>query len=173
MEFLLLLDGGVPTPAAHLLSNHYNQTRQAYYRELDRASSSGGDVIPILEYALQGFVDGLKGQLQEIRGYQLTMIWRDHVTRALEKGGGAESAAVRSRQRELVIALSDRRQPVPMQEIGLLTPLIARAYARKTPKTVSRDVNALKSLGLVEVGQAGVCARTESILAFLPPKKGD
>lgn len=27
LEFMILLGGGVPAPAAHVLSNHYNQTR--------------------------------------------------------------------------------------------------------------------------------------------------
>ena len=36
--FTLLLEGGVPAPAAHLLSNHNNRTRSSYYMELDKAS---------------------------------------------------------------------------------------------------------------------------------------
>ena len=172
VEFLLLLDGGVPAPAAHLLSNHYNQTRQSYYLELERASRSGGEVIPFLLYALQGFVDGLKRQLADIRGYQHKTIWRDYVSRVLQVQGGTESVQVRARQRELVIALSERDQLVPVSEVTFLTPAIARAYARKTRKTVSRDLNALRDLGLVEVSRNGVRARIETILAFLPPKKG-
>jgi hypothetical protein len=42
IEFHILLSAGVPSPAAHLFSNHYNQTRAEYYRQLDRASKSGG-----------------------------------------------------------------------------------------------------------------------------------
>ncbi len=171
LEFLLLLEGGVPAPAAHLLSNHYNQTRQMYYVELDRASSSGGDVIPFLMYALQGLVDGLKRQLQEIRLYQHKIIWRDFVSKVLQARDGPESAQLRARQRELVLALSDREQIVPLSEIPLLTPSIAQAYAQKTPKTVSRDLNALRDLGLIEVTRAGVRAKDEIILAFLPPKR--
>ena len=54
LEFQILIDAGVPTPAAHLMSNHYNQTRAEYYRQLERASQSGGDIAPFLVYALQG-----------------------------------------------------------------------------------------------------------------------
>ena len=54
-----LVKRGIPTPAAHLLSNHYNQTRAEYYRQLDRASKSGGELAPFLEYAARGFVDGI------------------------------------------------------------------------------------------------------------------
>jgi len=54
LEFRVLVASGVPTPTAHLLSNHYNQTRTEYYRQLDRASRSGGDVVPFVEYAVRG-----------------------------------------------------------------------------------------------------------------------
>lgn len=171
LEFLLLLDGGVPAPAAHLLSNHYNRTRQQYYFELEKASSSGGDVIPFLLYALQGFVGRLRDQLEEIRRYQHKTIWRDYVNRVLQTKGGHQSVLVRARQQEVVTALSDRDDPVPISEVALLTPIIAKAYALKTRKTVNRDLNALRDLGLVEMSSTGVRARKETILAFLPPKK--
>ncbi len=57
LEVKILLRAGIPTVAAHLLSNHYNATRSAYYRQLQRASASGGYVAPFIQYALQGFID--------------------------------------------------------------------------------------------------------------------
>jgi Fic family protein len=50
IEFHILLSAGVPSPAAHLFSNHYNLTRAEYYRQLDRASKSGDDLIPFLSH---------------------------------------------------------------------------------------------------------------------------
>ena len=47
IEFHILVSSGVPFPAAHLLSNHYNQTRSEYYRQMHLASASGGDVVPL------------------------------------------------------------------------------------------------------------------------------
>ena len=173
VEFLLLLDGGVPAPAAHLLSNHYNLTRQRYYQELERASGSGGNVVPFIEYALQGFLDGLKQQLSEIRSYQLKMIWRDYISGFLDNPDAGEYAIVRARRRELLLALSERDKPVSISEIPLLTPGIARHYAKRTRKTLSRDLNALSSLGLVEMNRDGVRAKTENVLAFLPLKKNE
>ena len=70
LEFYLLLSAGIPQPATHLLSNHYNATRPQYYSELERASKSGGDILPFLEYAVSGLVEGLKGQLAYIRDQQ-------------------------------------------------------------------------------------------------------
>ena len=170
VEFMLLLDGGVPAPAAHVLSNHYNQTRQRYYQELDKASRSGGDIVSFFSYALSGFVDGLVGQLRDIQGFQHRVIWRDYARETLQSKSTKESAQVRARRLELVIALADM-ETVPVSNLSLLTPTIARAYATKTPKTLSRDINALKDLGLIEHAGSGVRARVEIIRAFLPPKR--
>lgn len=173
VEFMLLFQGGVPAPAAHLLSNHYNLTRQAYYTELDRAGRSGGDVVPFILYATRGLLDGLRGQLAEIRHYQLQMIWRDHVSRVLEERKPGVSPEVKARQRALVTALSERAGFVPVSAIPMIATTLARAYATKTRKTLTRDLHALRDLELIEIGPEGARARIETILAFLPPKKGD
>jgi Fic family protein len=171
VEFMLLLEGGVPAPAAHLLSNHYNLTRQVYYSELDRAGRSGGDIIPFLSYAAKGFLDGLRGQLSEIQQYQLRVIWFDQVSRILQNEMEGTSVEVMNRRRDLVITLSHRTVPVPVSNIALLTPDLAKAYARKTRKTLIRDLNALNGLALVEIGRDGARALSEMVLAFLPPRK--
>jgi Fic family protein len=54
VEFMQLLEGGGTGSRRAPLSNHYNLTRQSYYVELDRASRSGGEVLPFLLYATRG-----------------------------------------------------------------------------------------------------------------------
>ena len=171
MEFRILVDAGVPSPAAHLLSNHYNQTRTLYYERLARAGKSGGDVIPFLEYAVQGFLDGLKEQLEVIGNYQCNTIWRDYVYRKFRDARVRSSSDVRARQRELVLSLSEKAAPIPVSELHLLSPRITEQYARKTKKTVTRDLHRLVEMELVELTNAGARARTETILAFLPSRK--
>lgn len=77
IEFRYLLQAGFPTPAAHVLSNFYNLTRTEYYRQLDRAGRSGGQMEEFIAYAIRGLVDpliqgedqpGLLGQGDELRG---------------------------------------------------------------------------------------------------------
>ncbi len=53
-EFIVLVTSGVPTSAAHLISNHCNKTRDQYYRELKYASESGGDIKRFLLYCADG-----------------------------------------------------------------------------------------------------------------------
>ena len=166
VEFQILIASGVPAPAAHLLSNHYNQTRTEYYRQLDQASRSGGDALPFVFYAAQGFLDELRSQLQVIRVQQLDVAWRNHVHEAFSDKKSPSDA----RRRHLVLDLSQMAGPVPFSKLSEVSPRVAAAYARKTSKTLSRDVNALLQMGLLVEEQGGYRARKDLILAFLPPK---
>ena len=105
IEFIILISSGVPATAAHLLSNHYNQTRPRYYRELKNASESKGDIIPFLTYAVQGLLDGLREQVEAIQGQQWKVVWRDFVYRTIK----GRSEPVKQRKQRLVFALSDER----------------------------------------------------------------
>ncbi len=170
VEFLILLAAGVPTPAAHLLSNHYNQTRSEYYRQLDRASKSGGDVLPFIQYAVQGFVDGLREQLGVIRKQQWNVAWQNYVH---EQFRDKKDGEVTSRQKHLVLDLSDEPEgeAVHISMVALLTPRLAQSYASKTLRTVERDIKALQEMDLVKRTGLGVVANREKILAFLPWRK--
>ena len=168
IEFQILLAAGVPTPAAHLLSNHYNHTRAEYYRQLDRASKSGGDVLPFIQYAVQGLVDGLREQLQTIREQQWDVAWRSYVHNKFRD----RTAPAATRQRDLVLDLSQSSKPVPPSKIPELSPRLAKAYATKSSKTLQRDLVELEyALELITRTPEGVLANREIILAFLPWRK--
>jgi len=166
LEFQILLNSGIPAPAAHLLSNHYNQTRSEYYRQLDRASASGGDVIPFLLYSVQGFLDGLRGQLDLIREQQWDVTWRNFVHETFKEKNSP--AAVR--QRHLVLDLSRSNESTPISKIKEVSVRVGLAYHGKTQKTISRDIRALQHLKLLTKEQGRVRANKEAILSFLPIK---
>jgi Fic family protein len=170
LEFHVLVAAGCPSPTAHLLSNHYNLTRGEYYRQLDRASQSGGDIGPFLLYAVQGLVDQLREQIGRIREQQWDEIWRNYVHEVLS----GETPAV-ARQRQLVLDLSARRksQWVGREEIPAISGRLATAYGGRTDKTLSRDLNALEEKKLVRVDGKRIKANRELILAFLPAAAGD
>ncbi len=165
VEFQILLAAGVPSVAAHLLSNHYNQTRAEYYRQLDLASKRR-DPLGFVQYAVQGLVDGLREQIDAIRVQQLLVHWVDLIHEVLPERGTPATA----RRRQLAVDLSLREAAVPFAEIPLLSPALAAAYAGKTAKTVQRDLGLLERRGLVERTRAGARARREIILAFLPAR---
>jgi Fic family protein len=169
LEFKFLLEAGVPSAAAHLLSNHYNLTRSEYYRQLDRTSKSNGDLLPFIEYAVVGFVDQIREQIEKVQAQQFAVSWINYVH---EKFGSQKSPSDR-RQRDVVLAMATREGFIKASDIKQLDAQIAAQYANKTPKTVSRDLNRLKKLRLVEVTAEGYRANTRIMRAFLPVSIGN
>jgi Fic family protein len=164
LEAKFLMEAGVPSAAAHLLSNHYNLTRSEYYRQLDQTSKSNGDLRAFMEYAVRGFVDQLREQISMIQEQQLMVSWINYVH---EKFGATKTPADR-RQRDVVLAMTKKGGAFKTADVKQLDPSIAAQYATKTPKTITRDMNKLKKLGLVDVGPAGYRPTIEVMLAFLP-----
>jgi Fic family protein len=168
LEFRILLGAGVPAASAHLLSNHYNLTRSEYYRQLEHASKSGGDVLPFISYAIQGFLDGLKQQIDMIWMQQWDIAWRNYVHEQFRD----KSSSSHVRQRHLVLDLSLQSVPVPKGGIPEISARLARAYANRTDKTLTRDLNAMCGAGLIVATPDGYRAHKELILAFLPQRAG-
>jgi Fic family protein len=168
IEFQILLEAGVPTPAAHLLSNFYNQTRTEYYRQLDNTTKMEGNVSDFVKYASSGFVDQLKEQLDIIRLQQWDIVWRNYVHEKF-KDQTSEAAV---RQRRLALDLSFATdESIGISRIPEISMRMATAYAKKTRKTLVRDINTLINMGLMERTKEGVRAKREIILAFLPARK--
>jgi len=163
LELRILMAAGVPTPAGHLLSNHYNQTRTEYYRQLAAASRTG-DAVPFIVYAVQGFRDGLRAQLETIRAQELDVVWRNYVHERF----GDKTTEAQFRRRQLVLDLSRKGTRVPVASLPQLSVRLAEKYAQRTLKTLNRDVNALCDMRLVDVTPDGVRAKIEMIAAFLP-----
>ena len=164
VEFQLLVSSGVPSPAAHLLSNHYNETRSEYYRQLDYASSNEDGPMRFILYALQGFVDGLNAQLELIRYQQWEIAWENYVREAFHNQDSPSDI----RRRHLVLDLSEANGPKRRVSLPRLTPRLAEAYAGKTGKTLTRDINALVRMNLLSRTPEGYIANRKQLLAFLP-----
>lgn len=165
LEFLILARSGLaPLPAAHLLSNHYNLTRDQYYRELARASRNS-TTLNFVTYALQGFVDGLREQAGQVRELQLDVAWINYVHEVVSR---YPSSPARDRQRALVLAMPSDTG-FSKAELQRLTPELAALYATKGPRTLSRDLNRLEKAGLVHRHGRKWTANQFLMRAFLPP----
>ena len=163
MELRILLEAGVPTPATHLLSNHYNQTRSEYYRQLRNASKGDGNVLPFVHYAVQGFVDGLRDQLQTIRAQQFGDRWEQYVYQQF----GRATTPARLRQRQLVLEMSKVREVITRAELPTLSRGLLEMYGAKTGKTLTRDINAVMKMGLIRREGGGYVPNKGVIEAFL------
>lgn len=164
LEFAILLNSGIPSPAAHLLSNHYNATRVEYYRQLDKASKTY-DPTGFINYAIQGFFDGLEEQLKYVREHITNVCWREYVYEKFHQRGVGK---VIKRRRQLVLTISE--QPKPVEKKSLLL-LMSNEYAGKTPKTIVRDLNEVERMGLINRRDEYYSANKDLILEFLPFSK--
>jgi len=161
LEFMILLQSGVPSPAAHLLSNHYNITRAEYYRQLDRAGKTDNPT-GFFTYAIEGFLDGLQEQLQYIQGHIVSVCWRDFI---YEVFSTQHSNNTTKRRRELAIRISEQAEQVDKNSILIL---MRKEYRDRTERTLSRDLNELERLRLVKRQKDRYAANKDLILQFLP-----
>jgi hypothetical protein len=60
---------------------------------------------------------------------------------------------------------------VEIKSTALLSAWLTSAYARKTPKTLTRDINAIIKLGLIERSGNHIRAKRELIFGLLPTRK--
>ena len=165
IELQLLVSSRVPSPAAQLLSNHYYNTRTEYYRQLHLASQSK-NILPFIMYAVQGFLDGLRAQLEVVKAYVVDQVWSNYVAdQFIDKNKPSDL-----RRRDLIEDLSRVLEPkaLPYQQLPLISPRVAKHYAKKTPRTLIRDVQKLYKMKLVTYDKGLIRARKEEILAFLP-----
>jgi Fic family protein len=165
LEFLILARCGmVPLPAAHLLSNHYNLTRDQYYRELAKASQNR-DTAGFLAYAVQGLADGIRDQIELVLQQHFKVTWINFVHETIRQ---FPSSPARDRQRSLVLAMPSGIE-IPKKQLTDLTPKLARLYAQTGPRTLSRDLNRLLNVKLVAKTSKGWRSNDRSVRAFLPP----
>lgn len=166
VEFHILFSNGVPLPAAHLLSDHYNRTRTKYYRELDCASRSGGDLMPFIRYAVQGFLDGIREQIAGVREHQMAVAWENYVH---ERFKDKKSSPTQKRRRDVVLELSNHGW-VQVSQIERLSMKLAHAYLAAGDRMLQRDLNAIAGMGLLDRVHGKVRARKYIIQAFLPAR---
>ncbi len=165
LEFRLLMNAGVPLTAAHLLTSYYNDTRHEYYEKLRRSSRIKDGELEFIEYALQGFVDGLDSEIGSILEEQLNVTWENYVYEVCF--GGTLTPALR-RRRNLLLAISKFEHPLLLSEMKYRLPSKILKQYQGSVKTLPRDINYLHKLGLVYATEDGYIAAKDMVKAFLP-----
>jgi len=164
IEVQILSESGVvPIVATNLLSDFYNKTRDnGYYRALDAAQR---DVVSFIRYALDGFLDELRSQIEVVKQESVQIHWESYVYEVFR---GMPDTETRTRQRDLALQMPEARW-LSAKEVTELTPHLARLYAKVGDRTPTRDLNDLWKLGLVEKDTRRYRARRSVIQAFIPP----
>lgn len=164
IEVQILSESGVvPIVATNLLSDHYNKTRDhGYYRALDAAQ---GDVVAFVRYALDGFLDEVRAQIEVVKAENVQIHWESYVYGVFSDMPDTET---RTRQRELALVMPEDRWITAKDATDLNTRL-ARLYAKVGDRTPTRDLNDLTKLDLVLKDGRRYRARRSIIQAFIPP----
>jgi Fic family protein len=160
LEFAILLNAGLPSPAAHLLSNHYNNTRALYYNHLSKATKKR-DAILFVSYAIEGFLDQLDEQLKEISNQLVNVYWRNYI---YDQFRTESHKKMMRRRRELVLALSEQDDFV---EANFLKALMSEYY-ENTVTTFSRDIKALVERKFIIQEHSKFSANKQLVLQWLP-----
>ncbi|WP_404351892.1 Fic family protein [Phycicoccus jejuensis] len=160
---ILARSGLIPMVATNLLSDHYNTTRPKYYEQLARASATG-QPYDFVHYAVTGFVDQLREQIQTVKAHNLRVAWESYVH---EGFAHVKATDARSRQRALALALPS--DWVTKKQATELTPDLIREYAVAGPRMPARDLNKLVELGLAYRDGARYRSAVDTLQAFSSP----
>ena len=167
LEFYLLMRSGVPSIASHILSNHYNDTRTEYYRRLKYASETG-DLKKFIQYALQGFRDGLEKTIDLIHKDQTELTWNNYVHAITEKmqQEGKNRNTLRSIRQLAYHIPADRFYS--LDEIIILDRKIAEEYGGRNTITLRRHLELLVEKNLLKAEKNRYRANYELLHSFLP-----
>ncbi|MFP5041368.1 Fic family protein [Parasediminibacterium sp. JCM 36343] len=168
VEFYILLRGGNPDIASHILSNHYNQTRANYYRQIEKATSTN-DLTGFIEYALLGFRDGLKQTLETIQKSQFVNSWQKLIYDKFD-GVHMNKKDVFKRQRALALELP-MEQPFSLLEVPDLSIKLARFYSNLSERTLARDIEKLLELELIVKDKGKYIANTGLLKGLIAKKR--
>ncbi len=149
-EFYILMRAGVPSIASHILSNHYNNTRTEYYRQLQNASETG-DLSAFIQYAVEGFRDGLETTIEIIHKNQTELTWNNFVhdiTVKMQDEGKNRNVLRRIRQLAYNIP-ADRFYS--LDEIAILNLEILGIYRELSQMTLRRDLDLLAGKELLKI----------------------
>lgn len=166
VEFLILLKSGIPSIAAHLLSNHYNSTRVLYYANLREAKNRGPSAF--FTYAIKGFQDGLKTVIKTLIEQIIFISWQQYI---YEKFREMPSSASAKRQRDVLIEISKehykKKEPLTFDEIADVVSKIYVQY-HKTSKSFTRDFRLLTEKNFIERRDKGFIPKLEPVISRLP-----
>ncbi|GHT57331.1 hypothetical protein FACS1894109_09100 [Spirochaetia bacterium] len=166
LEFYLLVRAGVPQIASHILSNHYNKTRNDYYRRLQEATETGS-LTHFFYYALQGFRDGLEEVLEIIHTDQIDLTWSNYVHDVIEAEADARTPKIQERIRQLAYYIPGDRF-LTKDEILTFHPKIIRHYKGRSDITLQRDLGLLLDMKLLLNDKKKFRTNKELLNMFMP-----
>ena len=172
VESYLLYKAGVNARGFYSLANFYYRNRAQYVQELARARfQTDPDITPFVLFALRGLVEELEEVHAEVLREVQVIAFRDYAREALANENKL-GTPVGERQFRFLLGLE--REPISLGALRAGRLPLSALYRGVTAKTLTRDINALKKLGLVVVTGDALKANLEFMQRFtarrLPPE---
>lgn len=168
LEFYILLRGGFPNICSHILSNHYNTTRNEYYKQLDHAGKTCS-LEKFIRYAVQGLTDGLCEVMSMAQRHQLVSCWKNYIYSEIDKM--KISKPVHRRYAQLLTNL-DIFAHYKVADLVKINAEVAVLYAQSNARMIQRDATALMEAKLLVRNDDGtVSANISTLVDRLPNRR--
>ena len=163
-ESFILYSGGVDSLGFYSLANFYYRRRPEYIEMLDRARFvHNGDLTEFVKFALRGLREELEDVHAEALQFVRVLAFTDHARQALQVRGGLRS---KTGERRLELVLQLTGEPVPIADLRARRHAAALPYAGVTNKTLTRDINYLRDMGLIRIENGHARANLELMNQF-------
>ncbi len=158
-EFTIMGQAGVATPALNLLNTGYYSSEEQYRQLLKEAfdPQKTDSAYDFLSYAAKVFLGETEKVIETIQEYQLEVTWSAYLHELFKD----KSSRPWHRRRQLIWDISNTGKPVSKKKLTEISGIIGAMYANKTDKTLSRDIMALKEMGIIKKVQGGYIARKD------------
>jgi len=170
IEFYILIRAGLPDIASHILSNFYSNTREEYYRQLVIAGKEE-DLSKFINYAVEGFRDGLSEALNIFQNNILQISWKNYIYDALDskKASGKSKSIVKRRRNAALHFPIDKFYGI--DELLESNPFLMKEYAKFSNLTRARDFQELVKLELITREGTKYTGNIQILKGFMPLSK--
>ncbi len=165
VESFLLYRGGINARGFYSLANFYYRQRQEYEIMLDHVRfETEGNLTPFLRFALRGLRTELETVHEDVLQEVEIFAFRDYAREVL-----LHDVAVGSKTRERMyrFILGLPREPISISALKKGGHPLSRIYRGVTAKTVTRDLNFLRSRDLIAVDRDQVRANLDVMKQFM------
>lgn len=165
LESFLLYQGGINARGFYSLANYYYQNRAEYEAMLDEVRfRTNGDITPFIKFAMRGLVAEQEAVHQEILAEVTIIAFRDFAREALTTDG---KMGTKPGERMFHFLLRLAGNSVSVAQLRKGGHPLSELYHGVTPKTITRDLNYLRSRSLIRIDKGIIQANVEVMRNFM------
>ena len=149
VESFLLARAGVNVRGYRSLANFYRQNALEYVEALEATrSGADSDLTPFIRFAVTGLASELRAVYRDAMEQVRLISYRDHARELISEAGKAGSPVG---ERLLGVILMYHKNPISLKQVRRGEHPVSRLYEGVGLKTLSRDINLLKDMQLIDV----------------------